>query len=59
VNKIPNNTIIITDIVGDFVKSLVSGLFLIYKMKYMGFYNSNESMILPVSNDHDKYNIIN
>lgn len=58
-NNIPNNTIIITDIVGDFVKTGVSGQCLIDKMKSIGFYNSNESMISPVINAQDKHKIIN
>lgn len=37
-NKIPHDSIIITDIVGDCVKIMVSGKDLINKMKSIGFF---------------------
>lgn len=57
-NKIPNDTVIITDIVGDSLKIMVAGQYLVNKMKSMGFSYSGESMVLAVSDEQDKDRII-
>jgi len=57
-NKMPENSIIVTDIAGGSVKIRVLGQSLVDKMKLLGFSIIEQSMTLSVSDDQDKQKII-
>lgn len=57
-NKMPESSIIVTDIAGDSVKIRVLGQSLVDKMKLLGFSAMEQSMTLSVRDDQDKQKII-
>ncbi|MDG0803662.1 hypothetical protein [Pectobacterium polaris] len=57
-NAMPDNTIIVNDIVGNTIKLRVKGEGLINKVKGLGFSHSDVFMIKIVEDENEKLNVI-